>query len=113
MRTDALRTLRWKPADYHARALLDRLQGPDGRTGTIPHHLLRLLYLDMCHEIDLEPMGWNAVAREFRKVLGDRKHHLDTRRGTVYRIPPVARMDCQATSQPPRGPVLVAARNAV
>jgi len=88
---DALPTTRWEPPVFHAQALLAHLQGPGGRTGSISSAELKRIHLEMCAELDIEPLGWPAVARELRKMLGDRKHHVDHERRTVIRIPPAPR----------------------
>ena len=79
-------TRRWVPPQEHAVAILEFLQGPGGRTGSIPYCELKNLHLEICWERDWEPVGWNAVGRELRRLLKDEKTYDKRRR--VYPIPP-------------------------
>ncbi len=83
-------TQRWARAPEHAATLLVYLQSPGGRTGTIPVHELKQIYLEFCFECDLEPLGWTAVGRELRKLLGAPKDYerINGEQVRVYRIPP-------------------------
>ena len=78
------------PAPAHAQALIDWLQGPGGRTGTIDSVEAEEIYREMCDASRLEPLGWAAVARELRRVLGDgrQRDRRDGKRRTVFRVPP-------------------------
>ena len=67
------------------------LQGPGGRTGTFNVPELRQVHFDVCIERDWEPIGWTAVGRELRKLLGGEKTYAPDANGKperVYRIPP-------------------------
>lgn len=77
-------------ADQHARELLAWLQGPGGRTGSLSARDLAAAHRDMCEALDIEPMGWVAVGRELRRLLGEPKRYVDRgrRRTRTYRIPP-------------------------
>jgi hypothetical protein len=79
------------PAE-HAAALLDVLQGPGGRTGTIPFDEMEQIHLEVCLEMDFEPIGWVGVGRELRKLIGDQKTYerINGEQVRVYRIPPRA-----------------------
>lgn len=70
--------------------MLEILQGPGGRTGTITAAELKLIHRELCLERDFEEIGWVAVGRELRRLLNDRKSYewIDGRRVRVYRIPP-------------------------
>lgn len=77
------------PPKAHAAGLLRWLQQPGGRIGTIPADELQLMHGEMCLELEWEPIGWVAVARELRRALGARKEYarIAGRRVRVYRIP--------------------------
>jgi hypothetical protein len=79
------------PAE-HAAAILDFLQGPGGHTGTIPFDEMEQIHLEVCLERDFEPIGWVAVGRELRKLIGDEKTYerINGEQVRVYRIPPRA-----------------------
>ena len=76
----------------HAAALLNWLQGPGGRTGSIFAHELETMHKDMCAAANWERVGWVAVARELRRLLNARKEYgrCAGRRLCVYRIPPAS-----------------------
>ena len=78
------------PPAEHAQALLEALQGAGGRTGTIRADELQLIHRELCVERDFEEIGWIAVGRELRRLIGDRRNYdwIDGRRTRVYRIPP-------------------------
>jgi hypothetical protein len=99
-------TRRWVPAEEHAAAILDFLQGPGGRTGTIALTELKQIHAEVCLELDIDPIGWTAVGRELRRLLKDNKtYDYDQlgRRVRVYRIPP-ARHTCPIITVPFRMP---------
>lgn len=83
-------TIQARPPADHATALLEWLQGPGGRTGTILSTELEAVHADLCFELDWEFVGWTAVARELRRLLGARKEYIwrDGKRLRAYRIPP-------------------------
>ena len=83
-------TRRWATPAEHAAAILDFLQGPGGRTGTIPFDEMEQVHLDVCLERDFEPIGWTAVGRELRRLLGAEKDYerINGEQVRVYRIPP-------------------------
>jgi len=84
-------TLRWAPPTEHAAAILEALQGPEGRTGTVPYGYLREIHADVCIERNIEPCAWNPVGKELRKLIGGKKtydYDANGKRIRVYRIPP-------------------------
>jgi hypothetical protein len=85
-------TRRWAAPAEHAAAVVEFLQGPGGRTGSIPVDDLKQLHIDICLERDWELIGWTAVGRELRELLGAEKTYEDIngRPKRVYRIPPIA-----------------------
>ena len=85
-------TRRWVPPAAHAAAILAFLQGPGGRTGTVPFAEMEEIHLEVCLEHDIEPIGWVAVGRELRRVLGAEKEYerINGEQVGVYRIPPAA-----------------------
>ena len=89
-RENRLPTRRAATPREHAASLLEMLQGPGGRTGTITADELKLMHREVCLESDFEEIGWVAVGRELRRLLNDRKSYnwVDGRRLRVYRIPP-------------------------
>ncbi len=54
-------TRRWARPEEHAAAILAFLQGPGGRTGSIPVNELKQLHIEICAEHDIEPIGWPAA----------------------------------------------------
>ena len=92
-RAQALPTRRAVEPRQHAAILLEVLQGPGGRTGTITAEELKLIHREVCLEYDFEEIGWVAIGRELRRLLNDRKSYewINGRRMRVYRIPPAAR----------------------
>jgi hypothetical protein len=85
-------TRRWAEPAEHAAAILEFLQGPGGRTGSLPIGELKQLHLEICAERDWEPIGWTAVGRELRELLKADKTYesVNGKRTRVYRIPPLA-----------------------
>jgi hypothetical protein len=85
-------TRRWVEPAEHAEAILEFLQGPGGRTGSLPVEELQQLHLEICAERDWELIGWTAVGRELRELLKADKTYepINGRRTRVYRIPPLA-----------------------
>lgn len=83
-------TLQARPPQEHASALLAWLQGPGGRSGTIPATELAAIHRDLCAELDWEAPGWVAVGRELRRLIGTPKEYArhEGRRVCVYRVPP-------------------------
>lgn len=83
-------TIEAHTAAEHAAALLSYLQGPGGRSGTIPAHELEQLHREFCLEADWEVLGWMAVARELRRMLGARKEYarFNGQKLRIWRIPP-------------------------
>ena len=69
-------------------AVLDFLQGPGGRTGTIPFDEMEEIHLDVCLEREFEVIGWTAVGRELRRLLGAEKDYerINGEQVRVYRI---------------------------
>jgi hypothetical protein len=95
-------TRRWVTPTERAAAILDFLQGPGGRTGTFTCAELEEIHSDICLEQGFEPIGWTAVGRELRKLIGGSKDYqrIHGRQARVYRIPPKAQ---QALIEPPEG----------
>jgi hypothetical protein len=85
-------TRRWVAPEERAAAILEFLQGPGGRTGTIAFDELEKLHVDICLERDWEVASWTAVGRELRRLLRAEKTYeaINGRRIRVYRIPPLA-----------------------
>ncbi len=77
-------------ADDHALELLAWLQGPGGRTGSVSAADLAKAHADMCAALEIEPIGWVAVGRELRRLLGQPRLYVDRsgRRVRTYLIPP-------------------------
>lgn len=90
-----------RPARDHAAALLEWLQGADGRTGSLFADELDEMHREMCVERDWELVGWTAVARELRRLLSARKEYAwrDGKRVRVYRIPPARPSAMEAPRQ--------------
>jgi hypothetical protein len=85
---------RYAPPPEHAEALLDWLQGDNGRTGWIEACDLADAYREMCASLNLEAHGWAPVGAALRKLIKDAKRYR-TRRGRRYRmwwIPPAPRL---------------------
>ena len=87
-----LPTRRWADPAEHAAAILEFLQGPGGRTGSLPVDELKQLHVEICAERDWEPIGWTAIGRELRELLKADKTYepINGRRTRIYRIPPLA-----------------------
>jgi hypothetical protein len=77
-------------AEGHALELICWLQGPGGRTGTVSASDLASAHAEMCDALEIEAIGWVAVGRELRRLLGQRKSYSDRsgKRIRTYRIPP-------------------------
>lgn len=86
----AVSTIEAHSAAVHARRLLAWLQGPGGRTGTIPAAELAAIHVEMCATLDWEQRGWVAVGRELRRLTGTGKEYTRCggRKTCIYRIPP-------------------------
>lgn len=87
----AIASAAWHSPDEHAKAMLQWMQGPGGRTGEVAARELMNAYVDMCVELFWEPLPWIPVAKAFRKLIGDPRRRLasrNSRRIVVYRIPP-------------------------
>ena len=91
-------TVRSATPAQHAAAILDFLQAPGGRTGTITAKELRQIHAEVCLVLELEPIGWTAVGRELRKLIGERRTYqrINGEQVRVYRIPPRAAPAIQA-----------------
>jgi hypothetical protein len=88
--------LRWAPPEEHAAAILETLQGPDGRIGTISAKEMEEIHREVCDEYGIEHIGWIAVGRELRRLLGGAKTYGPDANGKsvrVYRIPPALRFE--------------------
>jgi hypothetical protein len=85
-------TVRSATPAQHAAAILDFLQAPGGRTGTIRATELRQIHAEVCFVLELEPIGWTAVGRELRKLIGEGRTYqrINGEQVRVYRIPPRA-----------------------
>ena len=78
------------PAE-RAAAILEFLQGPGGRTGSLPVDDLKQLHIDICLERDWEIIDWTSVGRELRRLLkADKTYDFKAPQTRVYRIPPLA-----------------------
>ncbi len=80
----------WHSPEEQAAALLDWMQGPGGRVGEVPARELIRLHIEMCAELFWQPTPWIPVAKAFRKLINDPRHHYASRnshRVVVYRIP--------------------------
>ena len=86
--------LQWHPPAEHAALLLKSLQGPDGKTGWIAAQELRDIHQELMIDLQWEPIAWDAVGRELRKLLGQRKAYV-WRHGKKVRayLIPVARTE--------------------
>jgi hypothetical protein len=91
----ALPRTRVLSAREHAAELLAWLQGPGGRTGTIAARVLTRMHQELCAERDFELRGWDAVARELRRLLKQRKlyGYVNGRRAVIFEIPPAGQRD--------------------
>ena len=90
--TDAIPTTEYRLAPDHAAELLAWLQGAGGRTGLLKATELKRAHSEMCCALDWEMIGWHAVGRELRRLLGDKKLYvrIGGKKVRVYRIPPRA-----------------------
>ena len=94
-------TIQARPPVDHAEALLTWLQGPGGRSGTIWAVDLEQMHRDLCGELGWETIGWIAVGRELRRMLGGKKEYatLGGQRRCVYRIPPAVVQPASAVAR--------------
>jgi hypothetical protein len=77
------------PPKDHARILIEWLQSPGGRTGSILSKDLERIHRELCETENFEWPGWKSVARELNILLGKPpKEHAGPRRLRVWRIPP-------------------------
>ena len=80
----------WHSPEEQAAALLDWVQGPGGRVGEVPARELMSLHIEMCAELFWQHSPWIPVAKAFRALINDSRHHYasrNSRRIVVYRIP--------------------------
>jgi hypothetical protein len=80
----------WHSPEEQAAALLDWLQAPGGRVGEVPARELMSLHIEMCAELFWQQTPWIPVAKAFRKLINDPRHHYasrNSRRVVVYRVP--------------------------
>jgi hypothetical protein len=85
-------TVRSATPAQQAAAILDFLQAPGGRTGTITATELRQIHAEVCFDLELEPIGWTAVGCALRKLIGEGRTYqrINGEQVRVYRIPPRA-----------------------
>lgn len=79
------------PPRQHALTILEFLQGPGGRTGTLTYREMLKVHGDVCLERDWELIRWDAVGRELGKLPAVEKaldYDATGKRGRVYRIAP-------------------------
>jgi len=62
----------------HARLFLRWLQTPGGRVGWIPADELMRAYTEFMADLGIAPIGWVAVGRELRRLVGTAKTYLWT-----------------------------------
>ena len=76
-------------ASEHAGLFLRWLQAPGGRVGWIPADELAHAYAEFASDSGIAPLGWIAVGRELRRLLGASKTYLwrNGRKLRAYRIP--------------------------
>ena len=87
--------LQWHPPREHAELLLRSLQRPDGRTGWVAAPELRDIHRELMIDVQWEPMAWDAVGRELRKLLRQPKTYVwrNGKKSRAYYIVPVARTE--------------------
>ncbi len=87
---EVIPTLTAMTTKEHAVALLEWLQGPGGRTGTVLASELMEIHRELCAERNWEPKGWAGIGRELRRMLGHGKEYIGrgNDRQRAYRIPP-------------------------
>ena len=75
----------------HAQHFLRWLQEPGGRLGWVPAVELAQAYVEFAADQALEPVGWVAVGRELRRLLGTSKTYawFNGKKVRVYFIPTV------------------------
>ena len=95
MRIDAatVTPLEFRPSHEHAQLLVEWLQGEGGRVGWIRWHELARCHAEMCLDLQLEPIGWIAVARALGRILPQPKKYTGIPRERIWFIP---------AAQPPR-----------
>ena len=73
----------------HAQHFLRWLQEPGGRLGWVPAVELAQAYVEFAADQALEPVGWVAVGRELRRLLGTSKTYawFNGKKVRVYFIP--------------------------
>ena len=73
----------------HAQRFLRWLQEPGGRVGWVPAVELAQAYVEFAVDQALEPVGWVAVGRELRRLLGTPKTYVwsNGKKVRVYFIP--------------------------
>ena len=73
----------------HARHFLQWLQEPGGRVGWVPAVELAQAYAEFAADQALDPVGWVAVGRELRRLLGASKTYawFKGKKVRVYCIP--------------------------
>jgi len=88
--TEVIPTVTAMTTREHAEAVLDWLQGPGGRTGTVLASELIEIHRELCAERNWELKGWAGVGRELRRILGQGKEYVGrgNDRQRAYRIPP-------------------------
>lgn len=81
--------LQWHPPGEHAARLLEWVQGADGKTGWITAKELEMMYSEMLIDAQWEPMAWDAVGRELRKLLRQPKSYAwrNGKKVRTYAIP--------------------------
>jgi hypothetical protein len=73
----------------HAQRFLRWLQEPGGRVGWVPAVELAQAYVEFAADQALDPIGWVAVGRELRRLLGTPKTYVwsNGKKVRVYLIP--------------------------
>ena len=78
-------------AAEHAQHFLRWLQEPEGRVGWVPAAELAHAYAEFAADQSLKPVGWVALGRELRRLLGQSKIYASSKgeKVRVYFIPAV------------------------
>jgi len=79
-----------RPAEDHAAALLEFLQGPGGLVGEITAAEIEASYGDLMIDMQWHPRPWPTVAKALRAALGDAPKTYGYRNGQrvrIWRIP--------------------------